>query len=193
MAPQVLGVLTRRFGDFETAEDAVQEALLAAAAQWPAEGVPDNPRGWLIQVAARRMTEQVRGEQARRRREDLVAQQAAINAIHDEAAKVEDTDWPQILALYGLLERMSGNPMVALNRAVAVAMTHGPATGLTMLDALEERLAGHHRLHAARAHLLEMVGDPAAAAESYRTAARLTTSGPERHYLIGRAARLTTP
>jgi predicted RNA polymerase sigma factor len=116
--------------------------------------------------------------------------QAAINAIHDEAAKVEETDWPQILALYGLLERMSANPMVSLNRAVAAAMAHGPATGLVLLDALEDRLAGHHRLHAARAHLLEMVGDPTAAAESYRTAARLTASGPEHHYLLSRAARL---
>jgi RNA polymerase sigma factor (sigma-70 family) len=389
-------VLTRSFGDFATAEDAVQEALLAAAAQWPNEGVPGNPRGWLIQVAVRRMTEQVRNEQARRRREDLVAVrdgprsappadderdadhddtltvlftcchpaltptsaialtlrsvgglttaeiasafmvpeatmaqrisrakqrikasnvpfrvpsgkewtsrlhsvlhvlylifnegytssggpdlhrgelaqeairlaravhrllpddcevagllalmlltearrpartgpggeliplteqdrsrwdagaiaegvelitvtlakgavgpyqlQAAINAVHDEAADAEDTDWPQILALYGLLERMSDNPMVALNRAVAAAMVHGPATGLTMLDALEERLPGHHRLHAARAHLLEMTGDRDAAVESYRKAARLTTSIPERHYLIGCAARLT--
>lgn len=389
-------MLTRRFGDFEAAEDAVQEALLAATAQWPDEGVPDNPRGWLIQVAARRMTEHVRSEQARRRREELVARragrraappadeesgtdrddtltvlflcchpaltptsaialtlrsvgglttaeiasaflvpeatmaqrisrakqrvrglpfrlpsgeewadrlhsvlhvlylifnegytvsvgpdlhrgelareairlaravrallpddnevagllalmlltearrpartgpsgeliplaeqdrsrwdaaaiaegvelitatlargavgpyqlQAAINAIHDEAAGVGDTDWPQILALYGLLERMSANPMVSLNRAVAAAMTHGPATGLALLDELEERLPGHHRLHAARAHLLEMVGEPAAAAESYRTAARLTASGPEHHYLLSRAARLTAP
>ncbi|WP_345472837.1 RNA polymerase sigma factor [Actinoallomurus oryzae] len=399
LAPQVIGVLSRRFGDFEAAEDAVQEALLAAATQWPAEGVPANPRGWLIQVAARRMTEQVRGEQARRRREDLVARrtpddrrsapaadeeyaadrddtltvlflachpsltpasaialtlrsvgglttaeiaaaflvpeatmaqrisrakqrirasgvpfrmpseqewpgrlrsvlhvlylifnegytgttgadlhrvelsreairlaravhallpddtevagllalmlliearrpartgpsgelvplaeqdrsrwdgaaiaegvalitaalsrgavgpyqlQAAINAVHDEAATVEETDWPQILALYGLLERMSDNPMVTLNRAVAAAMADGPAAGLALLDALESdgRLSGHHRWHATRAHLLEMRGDRAEAAEHYRTAARLTMSLPERRYLIGRAARL---
>jgi RNA polymerase sigma factor (sigma-70 family) len=392
-------VLGRRSGDFETAEDAVQEALLAAAAQWPGDGVPDNPRGWLIQVAARRMTEQVRSEQARRRREDVVVRrtpadewsappaddeyeahrddtltvlflcchpsltpasaialtlrsvgglttteianafmvpdatmaqrisrakqrirasnvpfrmpsaeewagrlrsvlhvlylifnegyagsagpdlhrgdlaweairltravrellpddtevagllalmlltearrpartgpageliplaeqdrtlwdadliaegvdlitatlsrgtvgpyqlQAAVSAVHDEAAGVEDTDWPQILALYGLLERMSDNPMVSLNRSVAAAMTHGPATGLGMLDALESdaRLANHHRLHAARAHLLEMAGDRSAAAESYRTAARLTMSPPEQGYLLTRAARL---
>jgi RNA polymerase sigma factor (sigma-70 family) len=392
-------VLGRRFGDFETAEDAVQEALVAAAAQWPGDGLPDNPRGWLIQVAARRMTEQVRSEQARRRREDVVARstpadrwsspsaddeyeahrdetltvlfmcchpsltpasaialtlrsvgglttveianaflvpeptmaqrisrakqrirasnvpfrmpsadewagrlrsvlhvlylifnegyagsagpelhrgdlareairltravrellpddcevagllalmlltearrpartgpageliplaeqdrtrwdgdliaegvdlitmtlakgavgpyqlQAAVSAVHDEAAAVEDTDWPQILALYGLLERMSDNPMVSLNRSVAAAMTHGPATGLGMLDALESdgRLANHHRLHATRAHLLEMADERSAAAESYRTAARLTMSLPERDYLLTRAARL---
>ena len=392
-------MLARRFGDFEATEDAVQEALLAAATQWPGEDVPRNPRGWLIQVAVRRMTEQVRGEQARRRREDLVAQrdgprsappadaedesdrddtltvlfmschpaltptsaialtlrsvgglttaeiarafmvpeatmaqrisrakqrikasgipfgmpapeeradrlhavlhvlylifnegyassigpdlhrdelsreairltravhrllpgdcevsgllalmlltearrpartgpagelvplteqdrsrwdgaaiaegvelitatlakgavgpyqlQAAINAVHDEAPRAEDTDWPQILALYGLLERMSGgNPLVALNRAVAAAMTHGPATGLATLDALDGRLAGHHRLHAARAHLLEMMGDRRGALENYRAAAARTTSGPEHRYLMTRAARLTAP
>jgi predicted RNA polymerase sigma factor len=395
-------VLARRFGDFDTAEDAVQEALLAAATQWPQEGLPGNPRGWLIQVAARRMTEHVRGEQARRRREDLVARQvpddrrsappadgqyetdrddtlpvlfmcchpaltttsaialtlrsvgglttaeianafmvpeatmaqrisrakhrirasgvpfglparqeradrlhsvlhvlylifnegyaastgpdlqrvelsreairlaravhdllpddcevagllalmlltdarrpartgqdgqvvplaeqdrsrwdheaiaegvalltgtlskgavgpyqlqAAIAAVHDEAERVEDTDWPQILALYGLLERMSGNPMVSLNRAVAAAMVHGPATGLDLLQALEAdgRLAGHHRLHATRAHLLEMTGDRQGAVESYRAAADRTTSLPERHYLTTRAARLAAP
>jgi predicted RNA polymerase sigma factor len=118
--------------------------------------------------------------------------QAAVAAVHDEAERVEDTDWPQILALYGLLERMSDNPMVSLNRAVAAAMVHGPATGLDMLEALEAdgRLAGHHRLHAARAHLLEMAGDRQAAVESYRAAAGRTTSIPERHYLTTRAARL---
>ena len=81
--------------------------------------------------------------------------------MHDEAARAEDTDWPQILALYGLLKRMSDNPMVALNHAIAVAMVHGPAAGLELLDALDadERLAGHYRLDAVRAHLLEMAGD----------------------------------
>jgi predicted RNA polymerase sigma factor len=116
--------------------------------------------------------------------------QAAINAVHDEAATVEDTDWPQILALYGLLERMSDNPMVTLNRAVAAAMTHGPPAGLALLDALADRLKDHHRLHATRAHLLEMQGDREGAVRCYRAAARLTLSLPERHYLIGRAARL---
>ena len=399
LAPQVIGVLARRFGDFDTAEDAVQEALLAASVQWPRDGTPDNPRGWLIQVAARRMTEQVRGEQARRRREDLAAVrepgrtapasdtgedtgrddtltvlfmcchpsltqasaialtlrsvgglttaeianafmvpeatmaqrisrakarvkasgvpfglpegpewaprlhavlhvlylifnegyasstgpdlqrgelsreairlaravrallpddcevagllalmvltdarrpartgpdgqvvplaeqdrtlwdsvavaegvalitetlargrvgpyqlQAAVAAIHDEARRVEDTDWPQIMALYGLLERMSDNPMVSLNRAVAAAMVHGPRAGLELIGALEAdgRLTGHHRLHATRAHLLEMAGDRDAAAEAYRRAARLTASTPERDYLTIRAARLAS-
>jgi RNA polymerase sigma factor (sigma-70 family) len=402
LAPQAVGVLTRRFGDFSTAEDAVQEALLAAAVQWPADGIPDNPRGWLIQVASRRMTEQVRSEQARRRREDLVARQepadrrtappadredaadrddtltvlflcchpalsrgsaialtlrcvaglttaeiarafmvpeatmaqrisrakqriratgtefrmpddddwprrlaavlhvlylifseghtstagpdlqrvelsaeairlarathrllpddsevagllalmlltharspartgprgeliplgeqdrsrwdgaaiaegialitdalprgavgsyqvqAAIAAVHDEAPSADETDWPQILALYGVLERVSGSPLVTLNRAVAVAMVHGPAAGLSLLAAVESdgRLAGYHRLFAARAHLLELAGDRAAAAENYRAAASRTTSLPERHYLTIRAARLAGP
>ncbi|RAY10993.1 RNA polymerase sigma factor [Actinomadura craniellae] len=397
LAPQVVGVLTRRFGDFATAEDAVQEALLDAAAQWPRDGLPGNPRGWLVQVAYRRMVEQVRGEQARRRREELAAAQAspegwaappaddaleadrddtlsmlflcchpaltpasaialtlrsvgglttaeiarafmvpeatmaqrisrakqrikasgvpfgmpapeerarrlgsvlhvlylifnegyassagadlhrvelsreairlarmlhgllpgdgeaagllalmlltdarrpartgpggvpiplaeqdrdrwdgtaiaegvalvtaalaggavgpyqlqaAIAAVHDEAKTAEETDWPQILALYGLLERMSDNPVVSLNRAVAAAMVHGPAAGLELLGALEHRLADGHRLHAARAHLLEMAGDRRAARDAYRTAAARATNIPERDYLTTRAARL---
>jgi predicted RNA polymerase sigma factor len=404
LAPQVLGAIVRRFGDFAAAEDAVQEALLAAALQWPDEGVPDNPRGWLIHVAARRMTDQVRADLARRRREAAVVApplvaglassfgeagfaaiesamdpddtlillfmcchpaltrasaialtlravgglttgeiaraylvpestmaqrisrakrqikasgvpfrmptsaerderldavlhvlylifnegyttsggpgllrtdlsneairltravrnllpgetevagllalmlltdarrpartgpdgeiiplaeqdrslwdrnaiaegvalvsdalprgavgpyqlQAAIAAVHDEAARAEDTDWPQILALYGLLMRMSDNPMVALNHAIADAMVNGPRAGLARLDALDAdgRLAGHHRLHAVRAHLLEMAGDREAAISHYHTAATLTTSVPERHYLSMKAARL---
>ncbi|MEO3773846.1 sigma-70 family RNA polymerase sigma factor [Micromonospora sp. B9E7] len=399
LAPQVLGVLARRFGDFATAEDAVQEALLAAATQWPAEGVPDNPRGWLIQVGYRRMIELVRGEQARRRREDLVARrnpddqryapsadeeltaerddtlvllmlcchpalaptaavaltlravgglgtaeiaraflvpeatmaqrisrakqrirasglpfrmpepaeradrltavrqvlylvfteghtsttgpdlrrldlaaeairltralhallpddsesagllalmllteargpartgpsgelislsdqdrsrwdataiaegvalvtralprgpvgpyqvQAAIAALHDEAPSTDATDWPQILALYEVLERLAGSPVVALNRAVATAMVHGPAAGLAAVDALADdpRLAGHHRLPAARAHLHEMAGDRERAILDYRAAAARTNSLPEQRYLTMRAARL---
>lgn len=399
LAPQVVGVLTRRFRDFGAAEDAVQEALLAAAVQWPKDGVPHHPRGWLIQVASRRMTEQVRSEQARRRREDLAALrepadhwaapaadgddasgrddtltllfmcchpaltppsaialtlrsvgglttaeiarafmvpeatmaqrisrakqrikasgvpfrmpggedwqrrldavlqvlylifnegyatgagtdlqrvelsgeairlaralhrllpedgevagllalmlltharsaartgpggelvplaeqdrrlwdsaavdegvalitevlprgrlgpyqvQAAVAAVHDEAATVEDTDWPQILALYGVLEQLSDSPVVRLNRAVAAAMVHGPRAGLRMVADLEAsgRLPGHHRLYAVRAHLLEMAGDHEAAVRDYRAAAARTTSLPERHHLTIRAARL---
>ncbi|MFD7611502.1 RNA polymerase sigma factor [Streptomyces sp. NPDC059828] len=405
LAPQVVGVLTRRYGDFDTAEDAVQEALLAAAAQWVDEGVPRNPRGWLIQVASRRMTEQVRSEQARRRREDLVGRresadrwaapgadeeqdsgrddtlallflcchpsltpsaaialtlrsvgglttgeiarafmvpeatmgqrisrakqrikvsgarfrmpdrddwqrrldsvlhvlylmftegyasgagetlqrvelsleairltralrrmlpgesddsevagllalmlltharsaartgpggelipladqdrtlwdaaavaegialitevlprgrlgpyqvQAAVAAVHDEAKSVEETDWPQILALYGVLEQLSPNPLYALNRAVAVAMVHGPDAGLRLLDGLaaEPVLRDHHRLSVVRAHLLDMAGDREAAAAQYRAAASRTPSLPERHYLTIRAARLSSP
>ena len=118
--------------------------------------------------------------------------QAAIAAVHDEAARAEDTDWPQILALYGLLERMSDNPMVKLNRAVAVAMVHGPAEGLKLLEALDadERLAGHYRLDAVRGHLYEMAGYRAAAIACYRTAAARTASAPERDYLTTQAARL---
>ncbi|MFE2035012.1 RNA polymerase sigma factor [Streptomyces scopuliridis] len=402
LAPQVVGVLTRRFEDFDAAEDAVQEALLAAATQWPDEGTPRNPRGWLIQVASRRMTERVRGEQARRRREDLAARelpgdrrtapaadsddpadrddslvllflcchpalsptaaialtlrcvgglttsqiarafmvpettmgqrisrakqriktsgipfrmpegeeragrldavlhvlylifnegyatsegpdlqrvelsreairltraahellpddsevagllalmlltharsaartgpageliplaeqdrglwdaraidegttlltatlprgplgpyqvQAAVAAVHDEAATVEDTDWPQILALYGVLEQLSANPVVSMNRAVAVAMVRGADAGLDIIKALETdgRLAGNHRLYVARAHLLEMAGDRQGALANYREAAHRTTSLPERHYLTLRAARVAAP
>ncbi|WP_428964297.1 RNA polymerase sigma factor [Micromonospora fluostatini] len=400
LAPQVTGVLTRRFGDFARAEDAVGEALLDATVQWSRDGVPENPRGWLTQVAYRRMVELVRGEQARRRREDLVARrepadrrwadpadldrpadrddtltllflcchpalttasaialtlravgglttgeiahaflvpeatmaqrisrakerirssgvpfrmpddrdrerrlatvlhvlylifnegyasssggdlrrvdlaeeairltravhallpddgevagllalmllteargaartgpagelvtlaeqdrsrwdaaaiaegvalvtralpvgpvgpyqiQAAIAALHDEAPTAEATDWPQILALYRELERRTDNPVVALNRAVAQAMVHGPAVGLDALATLaaDRRLAGHHRLLAARAHLHEMAGDRAAAGTDYRAAAAGTSSLPEQRYLLMRAARLT--
>jgi RNA polymerase sigma factor (sigma-70 family) len=391
LAPQVLGAVARRYGDIDDAEDAVQEALLAAATQWPAEGTPDNPLGWLIAVASRRMVDRLRAEEARRRREVVAASrepadgpttvpdrddsllllflcchpaltpasaipltlravgglttaeiaraflvpeetmaqrisrakqrikasgapfalptagewaerlrsvlhvlyliftegyaastgtqvarselsaeairltrivraalpedpevagllalmllnearrpartgpggelvplaeqdrsrwdsaviaegvalvsaalpkgavgeyqlQAAIAAVHDEAETAGETDWPQILALYGLLERMTGNPMVTLNRAVAAAMVDGPAAGLELLAGLDERLAGHHRLDAVRAHLLEMDGDPEAAIAHYRTAAGRTTSVAERDYLLMRAGRLT--
>jgi RNA polymerase sigma factor (sigma-70 family) len=399
LAPQVLGAVVRRFGDFSAAEDAVQEALIAATVQWPAEGVPDNPRGWLIQVAARRMTDHLRAEIARRRREaavvtrapddyqvvpapdsddtpreddslillfmcchpalrppsaialtlravgglttaeianaflvpeatmaqrisrakqrikssgvpfhlptsqeraerlaavlhvlylifnegyassigaslqrsDLATEairltrgahvllpddgevagllalmlltdarrltrsgpdgeliplaeqdrtrwdrqaivegialisktlsrgsvgayqlQAAIAAVHDEAARAEDTDWPQILALYGLLKRMSDNPMVTLNHAIAAAMVNGPQAGLTLLEALDadQRIAGHYRLDAVRAHLLEMAGNREAAIAHYQAAAAATASIPERNYLTTKASRL---
>jgi RNA polymerase sigma factor (sigma-70 family) len=396
LAPQVLGAITRRFGDFSAAEDAVQEALIAATQQWPSEGVPDNPRGWLIHVAARRMTDHIRADVARRRRETMVwslgaagvaamgegmerddtlillfmcchasltrpsaialtlravgglttaeiasaflvpeatmAQrisrakqtikksgapfrlptrderverleavlhvlylifnegyatssgsslqradlaneairltrevhrllpdagevagllalllltdarrrartgpdgeliplaeqdrslwdqaaiaegvalisrtlsrgsvgayqlQAAIAALHDEAPSTDQTDWPQILALYGLLKRMSDNPMVTLNYAIAAAMVHGPQAGLELLKSLDadERIARHHRLDAVRAHLLEMAGDRDAAIARYRAAAKRTTSVPERNYLMTKAARLSS-
>jgi RNA polymerase sigma factor (sigma-70 family) len=396
LSPQVLGAVTRRFRDFAAAEDAVQEALVAAAVQWPHDGLPTNPRGWLIQVASRRMTDYQRSELARRRRETEFATQsgdqartaefendtdqddilnllfmcchpsltpssaialtlravgglttaeianaflvpeatmaqrisrakhtikasavplqsptsqelaqrlpavlhvlylifnegytssvgpqllrlelsheairltqlvhtsrpddaevagllalmlltdarraarigpdgeliplmkqdrarwdqtaisqgialltgslskgsigpyqlqAAIAAVHDEAARPEDTDWPQILALYDLLRRMSDNPMVMLNHAIAAAMVHGPLRGLELLKTLDSdvRLAGHHRLDAARAHLLEMAGDLDAASTHYRIAASRTSSIPERNYLMMQAAQL---
>jgi predicted RNA polymerase sigma factor len=119
--------------------------------------------------------------------------QAAIAAVHDEASRAEETDWPQILALYGLLKRMSDNPMVTLNHAIAAAMVHGPPAGLKLLEALDadERLAGHYRLDAVRAHLLEMAGDHQAAIAHYRAAAGRTTSIPERNHLTTQAARLT--
>jgi predicted RNA polymerase sigma factor len=119
--------------------------------------------------------------------------QAAVAAVHDEAARAEDTDWPQILALYDLLKRMSDNPMVTLNHAIAVAMVHGPSKGLELLKVLDSdpRIAGHYRLDAVRAHLLEMAGDTQAAIAHYQLAANRTTSTPERNYLITQAARLS--
>ncbi|MEJ3658861.1 DUF6596 domain-containing protein [Actinomycetes bacterium KLBMP 9759] len=392
MAPQVLGAVVRRYGHFDSAEDATQEALLAAATTWPVDGLPDDPRAWLITAASRRLTDLLRSEQARRRREDTVAQwtlpesrlappadrpvvhddtlvllflcchpalspasqialtlravgglttaeiaraflvpeatmtrrvtrakqavkdsgvpfrmppaeerevrlaavlhvlylifnegytsldrdelcaeairlarmlhrllpddgeaagllalmlltdarrparlgaagelvpmaeqdrglwnragidegvalisavlphgttgpyqlQAAIAAVHDEASTADATDWPQIRALYEVLSSISDNPVVALNHAVAVAMVDGPAAGLALLDELEgdRRLAGGHRLHAARAHLLERSGAHAAAQEAYRAAARRTTSLRHQRFLNERAARL---
>jgi predicted RNA polymerase sigma factor len=119
---------------------------------------------------------------------------AAVGAAHDRAASVQDTDWPQILALYGLLERLTANPMVTLNRAVATAMATGPdggpAAGLAILDGLAGPLAGHYRLDAVRAHLLEMAGDRAGAVTHYRAAAARTTNTAEQHYLMLKAARL---
>jgi len=394
LAPQVLGTIARRFRDFVSAEDAVQEAMIAAFTQWPQEGIPENPRGWLIQVASRRLTDQVRSDIARREREATVARdveviatevdvesdmdpddtlillfmcchaaltsssaialtlravgglttaeianaflvpestmaqrisrakqsikasgvpfrmpspqvrterlptvlrvlylifnegyassigmqmqrldlareairltramkallpndaevsgllalmlltdarraartgpgeelialdkqdrslwdraeisegiellraaltkgtvglyqlQAAIAAVHDEAARAEDTDWPQILALYELLVRVSPGPMVTLNHAIAAAMVHGPAKGLELLKTLDSQLGGHYRLDAVRGHLFEMVGDYENAIRHYRIAAERTTSIPEQNYLMTQAARL---
>jgi predicted RNA polymerase sigma factor len=118
--------------------------------------------------------------------------QAAVAAVHDEAARAEDTDWPQILALYGLLRRMYDNPMILLNHAIAAAMVHGATKGLELLDTLkgDARLANHHRLDAVRAHLLERAGDQTGAVKHYRAAAAKTGSLPERNYLLMQAARL---
>jgi RNA polymerase sigma factor (sigma-70 family) len=120
--------------------------------------------------------------------------QAAIAAIHDEAAGADDTDWPQILALYDLLMRMSNNPMVRLNHAIAAAMVHGARRGLELLDVLntDTRLANHHRLDAVRAHLLELNGDRHGAVRHYRAAAGKTGSLPERNYLLTQASRVSS-
>ena len=118
--------------------------------------------------------------------------QAAIAAVHDEAASAADTDWPQILALYGVLAELAPGPVVTLNRAVALAMVHGPRAGLVLLGTLDEseRLSLTHRLDAVRGHLLELAGDAAAAREAYQRAARTTASIPEQRYLAFKAARL---
>jgi predicted RNA polymerase sigma factor len=120
--------------------------------------------------------------------------QAAIAAVHDEATRAEETDWPQIVVLYSLLKRVSDNPMVTLNHAIAAAMVHSPATGLKLLEVLDAdaRMAGHYRLDAVRAHLFEMAGDHLSAIAHYRAAARRTTSIPERDYLTTQAARLAS-
>jgi predicted RNA polymerase sigma factor len=121
--------------------------------------------------------------------------QAAIAAVHDEALRPEDTDWPQILALYDLLKRVSVNPIVTLNHAIAAAMVYGPSKGLELLRTLDTdtRFSGHYRLDAVRAHLLEMAGDYESAVKHYRIAAGRTTSIPEQNYLMTQAARLDDP
>ncbi len=119
--------------------------------------------------------------------------QAAIAAVHDEASTADDTDWPQVLALYGLLERMTGNPMVTLNRAVALAMVRGPSEGLALLGTLDPVLGTHHRFLAVRGHLRERAGDPVGAADDLLAASRRTTSTAERDYLLLQVSRLRHP
>jgi RNA polymerase sigma factor (sigma-70 family) len=393
-APRALAAVARRFGDFADAEDAVQEAMIDAARQWPAQGLPESPTGWLVHVASRRMTDRIRSEAARRDREEAVAAeapalpagaegtgeaddtlllmfmcchpaltpasaialtlravaglttaeiaaaflvpeqtmaqrisrakktikasgepfampaaeergerlrsllrviylifnegyavsagaelaradlaaeairlgrivqlaapaepevggllalmlltearrsaradergelipledqdrslwdsaligegrallaealargavgeyqlQAAIAAEHAKALRPEETNWREVLALYGLLEQVTGNPMVALNRAIAAAMVDGPEAGLALLEQLDDTLGDHHRLHATRAHLLEERGDAAGAIAEYERAAQLTRNLAERNYLTKRAARLNS-
>jgi RNA polymerase sigma factor (sigma-70 family) len=118
--------------------------------------------------------------------------QAAINALHAEAPSHQATRWADIATLYERLERLTGNPVVRLNRAVAVAMVEGPAAGLALLADLEGPLGDHHRLAAVRAHLHERAGDREAAVENYRTAASHTGNLREREYLIMQAARVAT-
>jgi predicted RNA polymerase sigma factor len=116
--------------------------------------------------------------------------QAAIAAVHDQSASADATDWRTIAVLYERLEQMTGNPVVTMNRAVAVAMAEGPAAGLKLLDQVADRLGPSHRPDAVRAHLLEMAGDLDGAVAHYRAAARRATSLPERRHLTMRAARL---
>jgi predicted RNA polymerase sigma factor len=116
--------------------------------------------------------------------------QAAIGAVHARAATASATDWRQILGLYDLLEQMTGNPVVTVNRAIAAAMVDGPPAGFAVLDEVDERMNGHYRVDAVRAHLLEMAGDTDAALVHYRAAASRTTSLPEQRYLTMRAARI---
>ena len=118
--------------------------------------------------------------------------QAAIAAVHDQAGRYSDTDWTKILSLYAVLERMTGNPMVTLNRAVATAMVHGPAAALALLDGLEARVGDHHRLYSVRAHLHELAGDTDAARRGFQAAAFRTANLREQHYLTTKAARLAT-
>jgi predicted RNA polymerase sigma factor len=179
-APQVLAAVARRHGRFDLAEDATQEALIAAAQQWPVEGVPVNPRGWLIAVATRRLIDALRADAPRTRREEgrvgpgaTARRRRSRRGRHADGAVpvlspgalAVDTDWSQVLKLYDLLHALAPSPVVMLNRAVGVAMVAGPGAGLASLDALDgdRRLASQHRLASVRGHLHEMAGDVQAA------------------------------
>jgi len=116
--------------------------------------------------------------------------QAAIAAVHDRAQTAADTDWEEVLTLYGLLEDVTGNPVVTLNRAVAVAMARGPRVALTVVDEVEDRLGTTHRWLAVRGQLLEMAGESAAGAELLERAAAVAANEAERRHLLSRAARL---
>lgn len=188
LAPRVLGTLLHRYGGFEECEDAVQEALLAAAVQWPTDGIPEKPRSWLVTVAARRLADQIRSERARRRRE--VGAAVLETTDTDLARPVGDEspgDQDDTLALLFLC----CHPV--LTRAAQVALTLRAVGGLTTAEVARAFLvpeARHHRLHAVRAHLQELAGDFAAARVNYQRAARHTTSLPEQRYLQNRADNL---
>jgi predicted RNA polymerase sigma factor len=180
LAPQVLGALVRRYGQFHLCEDASQEALLAAALQWPAGGIPENPSGWLITVASRRPMDQMRSEQSRRNREELIAVATPQSELLGPPADAEPADRDDSLAL------LFGCCHPPLSSPSQIALTLRSVGGL----AADKRMARHHRLLATRAHLREMAGDRQAAAADYLEAACRTTSRPERRYLAAQAARL---
>jgi RNA polymerase sigma-70 factor (ECF subfamily) len=123
------------------------------------------------------------------------ALQAAIAALHAEAPTYGDTDWPQILLLYGALSQVWTSPVVALNRAVALAMAEGPEAGLAEIGELERagQLAGYRYLPAAKADLLRRLGRPAEAAEAYREALELTGNATERDFLVRRITEVAGP
>jgi len=179
LAPKVLGALVRRYGHQGHRPPVPLPLAEQDRGRWHSESIREG-----VALITHTLARAPLGP---------YQLQAAIAAVHAEAPSAEATDWPQILALYELLERLSPNPMVTLNHAVALAMVHGPQAGLDLLTTLDadDRLAGHHRLDAVRAHLLEMAGRHAAARSCYRLAARRTTSLPEQRYLEARAARLT--
>ena len=195
-APQVLGALVRRFGHFDIAEDAVQDALLAAAQQWPTHGeagdlvTMEHQKRDLWDKALTAEGTTLITAAMHRRQVGPYQLQAAIAALHNGAPSYAETDWPQIAALYAWLEQLTPTPPVRLSRAVAVAMAYGPRRGLMLLDSLADDPLIRQRERAVRAHLLELNGDTKQAADLFREAAALTSNLAERRYLEGRAQHL---
>lgn len=197
-AIRIARILHRAEPDHPEATGLVALLLLTHARRAARTG----PTGWLIPLAEQDRSLWDRQAITEGRRLLLTALshgtagpyqiQAAIAALHDEAPSADETDWPQILALYTLLERMTPGPMVSLNRAVAFGMAQGPDHGLALLETLNG-LADHHRLHAVRAHLLDRAGRSDEARTEFEVAARLAKNVPERLYLAAQAARLSRP
>ena len=182
---RAVAVLARVFGDIDIAEDAVQDAFAEAARRWPSAGLPPSPAGWIVTTARNRGIDRLRREAARdclRRDQPGPYQiQAAINAVHSDAPVAASTDWNQILRLYDQLLAVAPSPVVALNRAVAVAEVDGPAAALALVDGLD--LGGYYLFHAIRADLLRRLGRRAEAAAAYELAIARNGNAIERAHL----------
>ena len=196
---RVLATLIRYLGDFDLAEDALAEAFAAAAETWPRDGVPANPRAWLVStgrfkaIDAMRRHSKFSGLQAELvRRNDEVAKanasraiQAAISAEHARSVSATETNWNEIVDWYDLLSQAAPSSIVELNRAVAIAMRDGPAAGLALVDSILHRgeLTDYYLAHSARGELLRRAGNAKAAKDSFERALSLAKQEPERRFL----------